>query len=162
MDLSLILTPEILIFLGSFFIGFFGSGAYILAVKIGFAGGNNEKERNFTYKRFNKNVKNCFCYMFFGGFFAGVLQIVTPTTFVPFQSLITGITWPSVVSGLLSGKQAEPNKEDLSPAIPEDSNKKAQMEILQNTLDNLTLIKTEPQKILKDKKINNKEEKMKK
>ena len=104
---------------GAFLIGAFGSGAYLLLVKLGFAGGRTPKERKKMLAPFKEYFPLYpFLYCAGGGMMAVIFQMITKV-FVPIQALLMGITWPIFISSWISGRQAELNKEEKQPTPSE-------------------------------------------
>ena len=132
-----IIYLKVIYFLGSFLIGFLGSFSYLLLVKLGFAGGKTPEERDVILRPFFEHpFRYVFLYCFMGGFISGIFQLVTINAFVPIQSLVMGLTWPSFVAGYLSGRQAEITPEERkSDSMLGASPIKATYQILDNTLE---------------------------
>lgn len=101
--------------LASFIVGTIGSLAYYTALSFGFIGGNSYDRRiilkPFRHKRNFVLFLKIIWYSFFGGCFAVIFQI-PQGLFVPVQSLIIGVSWPSIIIPLLSGRMSEPSKDD--------------------------------------------------
>lgn len=105
--------PDLGRLLWAFLVGLLGSFAYVSAIVFGFVGGDPQ-QRDVMLRAFSGAGKRdrlswirTTWYSAIGGGVALVFQI-PEHSFVPIQSFVLGITWPSIVSQVLSGRQREP------------------------------------------------------
>jgi len=103
----------------SFVVGFMGSLAYFTAMYFRFIAGSR-LDRIIMFSSFRKcrddgshvvSRRKVVWYCALGGAVALVFQLPEPT-FVPIQALILGVTWPSIIIHLLSGRMAEPTQQE--------------------------------------------------
>jgi uncharacterized membrane protein len=96
----------------SFAAGVVGSFSYFIALKLGFIGGD-QRDTLLSHFRSPYLIGS---FLLIGGAIATVFQETQPSTFLPVQSLILGITWPILVSQYVQGAkgvQAEKYVEDI-------------------------------------------------
>lgn len=97
------------IFAGSLSFGAVGSTAYYTALHFRMI---SVPDQDNLLKRFNPRSRVVW-FATIGGFVASVFQLAQLNSFAPVQSFVLGMTWPTLVSQYLSGKQTPPIIKDL-------------------------------------------------
>ncbi len=98
-------TPHIL---GALIMGIIGSVAYYGALKIGFTGG---EQREWLLKNFGGAARIA-GFTIIGGSVAVAFQLPEPSSFVPIQAFVLGVTWPFIVAQYVTRVEKQ-NIEDL-------------------------------------------------
>lgn len=91
-------SQQIPILFGSLIVGMIGSAGYYVALNIGYTGGD---QRKFYLENFGGTL-GIIIFIVIGGFVATIFQLAQPTTFVPIQSFVLGVTWPMIVAQYVS------------------------------------------------------------
>ena len=96
-------------------VGAVGSLAYIYAIYFGFVGAGRDS-RDYLLSGFRNRTRmssvRVIWFGVVGAATAAVFQL-PQSEFVPIQSFILGATWPSIVSQVLSGRQAGPTEDEV-------------------------------------------------